>query len=92
MALGVPVVAYASTAVPDTLGDAGLVWPEPDPFLLAQSIAEVVRDGPTRRALTERGRRRYREHFANARIQERFLGALRPLLAEHSGLTLARER
>ncbi len=69
MALGVPVVAYASTAVPDTLGDAGLVWPEPDPFLLAQSIAEVVRDGPTRRALTERGRRRYREHFANQSIQ-----------------------
>jgi glycosyltransferase involved in cell wall biosynthesis len=94
MALGVPVVAYAGTAVPDTLGDAGLLWPEPDPFLLAQSLAAVVRDGAPRRALVERGRRRYREHFANPRIQERFLDALRPLLAApvHSGLTLARGR
>ena len=81
MALGVPVVAYGSTAVPATLGDAGVVWPEPDPFLLAQSLAAVVRDGSTRRALVERGRRRYREQFANQRIRERFLDALQPLAA-----------
>ena len=80
MALGVPVVAYGSTAVPATLGDAGVVWPEPDPFLLAQSVAEVVRDGVTRRVLIERGRRRYREQFANRRIEEQFLRALQPLL------------
>jgi glycosyltransferase involved in cell wall biosynthesis len=82
MALGVPVVAYGSTAVPATVGDAGLVWPEPDPFLLAQSLAAVVPDGPARRALTERGRRRYHECFANRRIQQRFLDALKPLLTE----------
>jgi glycosyltransferase involved in cell wall biosynthesis len=80
MALGVPAVGYGSTAVPGTVGDAGLLWPEPDPFLLAQSVAEVVRDGATRRALIERGRRRYREQFANSSIRERFLHALQPLL------------
>jgi glycosyltransferase involved in cell wall biosynthesis len=81
MALGVPVVAYGTTAVPHTLGDAGLVWDEPDPFLLAQSIDTVVRDADVRRRLAERGRRRYQSLFANERIEHDFLHALRPLAA-----------
>ncbi|HWG45383.1 MAG TPA: glycosyltransferase family 4 protein, partial [Gemmataceae bacterium] len=32
MALKVPIVAYGTTAVPLTVGDAGLLWDEPDPF------------------------------------------------------------
>jgi glycosyltransferase involved in cell wall biosynthesis len=81
MALGVPVVGYGSTAVPATVGDAGLLWPEPDPFLLAQSVAAVAAAGPARQALAERGRRRYRERFANQRIQVQLLDALRTLAA-----------
>ena len=81
MALGVPVVAYGTTAVPHTLGDAGLVWDEPDPFLLAQSIDTVVRDGPVRRRLIERGKRRYRALFASERIEQDFLHALQTLAA-----------
>jgi glycosyltransferase involved in cell wall biosynthesis len=80
LALGVPVVAYGTTAVPHTLGDAALVWDEPDPFLLAQSIDTVVRDADVRRRLAERGRRRYQNLFANERIEQDFLHALRPLL------------
>jgi glycosyltransferase involved in cell wall biosynthesis len=76
MALRVPVVAYATTAVPDTVGDAGLVWEEPEPFLLAESLACLVREPGVRAGLVERGWRRYHEHFANERIAERFLAAL----------------
>ncbi len=81
MALQVPIVAYGTTAVPHTVGDAGLVWEEPDPFLLAQSIDTVVRDAAVRRSLTERGRRRYQQLFTNQRIERDFLHALRPLAA-----------
>jgi glycosyltransferase involved in cell wall biosynthesis len=81
MALKVPIVAYGTTAVPHTVGDAGLVWEEPDPFLLAQSIDTVVRDSAIRRRLTERGWRRYQNLFANERIQRDFLHAMRPLAA-----------
>ncbi|HZV03610.1 MAG TPA: glycosyltransferase family 4 protein [Gemmataceae bacterium] len=81
MALQVPIVAYGTTAVPHTVGDAGLVWDEPDPFLLAQSIDTVLRDEAVRRSLTERGRRRYQQLFANPRIERDFLHALRPLAA-----------
>jgi glycosyltransferase involved in cell wall biosynthesis len=81
MALQVPIVAYASTAVPHTLGDAGLVWDEPDPFLFAQSIATVMRDECVRRQLTERGRRRYQERFTNQQLERDFLYALKTLAA-----------
>jgi glycosyltransferase involved in cell wall biosynthesis len=81
MALEVPIVAYGTTAVPHTVGDSGLVWDEPDPFVLAQSIDAVVRDAQVRRTLTERGRRRYQRLFANPRIEHDFLHALRPLAA-----------
>ena len=81
MALQVPIVAYGATAVPHTVGDAALVWDEPDPFLLAQSIDTVVRDTAVRRSLTERGRRRYQQLFTNQRIERDFLHALRPLAA-----------
>jgi glycosyltransferase involved in cell wall biosynthesis len=81
MALGVPIIGYGSTAVPHTVGDAGLIWEEPDPFLLAQSLEAVLRDGETRRRLTERGRRRYHSLFDNRRIEQAFLHALRPLAA-----------
>jgi glycosyltransferase involved in cell wall biosynthesis len=80
MALQVPIVAYGTTAVPHTVGEAGLVWDEPDPFLLAQSIDAVVRDARVRRQLTERGRRRYQEWFSNQRIERDFLHALRRAL------------
>jgi glycosyltransferase involved in cell wall biosynthesis len=77
MALQVPIVAYGTTAVPHTVGNAGLVWDEPDPVLLAQSIDTVVRDSEVRQQLIERGWRRYRERFANQRLERDFLRALR---------------
>lgn len=80
MALQVPIVAYGTTAVPHTAGDAGLVWDEPDPFVLAQSIDVLVRNAAVRRDLTERGQRRYQERFANPRIERDFLQLLRPHL------------
>ncbi len=71
----------ARRAVPHTVGDAGLVWDEPDPFLLAQSVDAVVRDADLRRRLAERGWRRYQQLFCNDRIEHAFLHALRPLAA-----------
>jgi glycosyltransferase involved in cell wall biosynthesis len=75
MALGVPVVAWGTTAVTDTVGDAGLVWDDPEPFLLAQSIDTVVRDADVRALLTRRGLRRYRERFSTPQIEAAFLAA-----------------
>jgi len=75
MALGVPVIAWSTTAVTDTVGDAGILWDDPEPFLLAQSIDSVVRDTDLRTLLTRRGHRRYEERFSTKRIEKGFLAA-----------------
>ena len=76
MALKVPIVAYASTAIPETAADAALVWNERDPFLLAQSIDCLLTSDNTRMALTSRGYDRYEETFSNHLIERQFLDTL----------------
>jgi glycosyltransferase involved in cell wall biosynthesis len=81
MALGVPVAAYAACAVADTAAGAALLWPEPDPLLLAASADRLARDGAARALLAAAGRRRYHDRFATDRLEADFLGALAPLAA-----------
>jgi glycosyltransferase involved in cell wall biosynthesis len=56
MALGVPVVAYAAAAIPDTVGDAGVLLDEKDPLLVACAVDRVVSDGSLRDELKAAGR------------------------------------
>jgi glycosyltransferase involved in cell wall biosynthesis len=80
MAMKLPIIAYASSAIPGTVEDAGLVWAERDPYLLAQSLDLVVRDEKIAGALSLKGRRRYEEKFTNEKIEGQFLSALDCLL------------
>lgn len=61
MAHGLPVVAVAETAVPETVGNAGLLLPRPDPLELALAARRVVTDRALAETLVERGRRRASE-------------------------------
>jgi glycosyltransferase involved in cell wall biosynthesis len=76
MSMKLPIAAFASTAIPETLGDAGLTWPERDPFLIAESINLILRDNSVRAGLGLRGLRRYEARFTNQRIENTFLSAL----------------
>ncbi|HEY6187703.1 MAG TPA: glycosyltransferase family 4 protein [Pyrinomonadaceae bacterium] len=80
MAMKLPVMAYASSAIPGTVEDAGLVWSERDPYLLAESLDLIVKDERVSVALGLKGRRRYEEKFTNERIEAEFLNALGGLL------------
>jgi glycosyltransferase involved in cell wall biosynthesis len=80
MAMKVPIVAYASTAIPETVGSAGLVWEERNPYLLAESIKSIVGDRSVGQALSAMGWRRYAQHFTNERIEAGFLAAINGLL------------
>ncbi|MEP7044317.1 MAG: glycosyltransferase family 4 protein [Dokdonella sp.] len=64
MALGTPVIARASSALPWTLGDAGLLWESADPHLVAASVLRLRNDAELRATLRERGRARYADRFA----------------------------
>lgn len=76
MAMKVPIIAYASSAVPATIGDAGLVWPERNPYLLAASIDYLNRDESASAALGLRGRHRYEHLFATGQIAHQFTVAM----------------
>jgi glycosyltransferase involved in cell wall biosynthesis len=79
MHFGVPVVARAATAVPDTVGDAGLLLPDAaadDPVVVATAVRRVLTDQPLRDGLVAAGRRRL-EHFSPAGTARRFLEVLR---------------
>lgn len=76
MAMNVPIVAYASSAIPETIGPAGVVWNERNPYLLAESINSIVTERSLGKNLSAIGRRRYQESFSNDQIGARFLSAL----------------
>ena len=72
MALKVPIVAYASTAIPETAKDAALIWSERDPFLMAQSIAFLEANEAAKMEIVYRGSQRYVENFSKHAIEKRF--------------------
>ena len=81
MAYHVPVTAYASTAITETLGPAGLLWPERDPRLIAASINAVVTNPEVADGLGQLGWERYHTRFRNDLIAKAFLEAMDPMLA-----------
>lgn len=76
---GVPVVAYSSTAVPETLADGGLCLPSKSPLVLAAAVERVVRDRELHAGLVAAGRRRLAD-FDLAVTRQRMTDALAPLL------------
>lgn len=62
MAFGVPVLARAIAAVPETVGAAGLLLPaDAGPEMFAEGLVCVAYDEAVRRELTTRGRQRIRD-------------------------------
>ena len=76
MSMKLPITAYASTAIPETLGDAGIAWPDREPLLLAESINLFVRNSKVRNALGLRGRVRYEAMFTNEKTEQTFVNAI----------------
>ena len=58
MGHGVPIVAYGVTAVPETVGGAGLVLPDKSAVPFAAAVGRVLHDGTLRGLLTAAGRER----------------------------------
>jgi L-malate glycosyltransferase len=72
MGHGVPIVAYATSAVPETVADAGLLLRSKEPLRFAASVHRVVEDTRLRTQLVEAGRRRA-ETFSLANSRRRFV-------------------
>src|SRR5437867_5661846 len=81
-----PIVAHAAGAIPETLGEAGILLEDKSPGAVAAALERVVGDAALRRELVEKGRRHVAD-FARERVAER----LRRALAQ-GGWDLAPER
>ena len=75
-----PTIARAHAAIPETMGDAGLLLPpDEDPILLAEAMVEVVSDDALRKDLVERGRARlavFDPDLARAAVLEHLLSVV----------------
>jgi glycosyltransferase involved in cell wall biosynthesis len=80
MQAGLPVVAHAAAAVPDTVGDAALLVTSLRPLTVAAAVERVVADDGLRDELIRRGRRRAGD-FGLEVSRARFLEALAPVLS-----------
>jgi L-malate glycosyltransferase len=81
MHFDVPVIAYAVSAVPDTVGDGGLLLTDKDPVIVAAAADRLRSDASLRQSLVEAGRKRV-EHFSIARTGPHMIHALTTLMKE----------
>ena len=63
-----PVIGSDSGAIPDVMGDAGLVFPEGDPKALAAAIAALHFDPAAAGERGRLGRRQVEQHYTWARV------------------------
>jgi L-malate glycosyltransferase len=77
---GLPIVAYASTAVPETLGDGGLCLVDKSPAVVAAAVARIDGDQALREAFVAAGRRRLAD-FDPRRTRQAFAAAFESLTA-----------
>ena len=56
MAAGVPVIAARAGALPEVLGEDGVLVPVDEPPALASAIQQLLKDGPGRATLAQRAR------------------------------------
>ncbi len=68
MAAGVPIVGSSSGAIPEVIGDAGLIFPEGDVEALRRQLQTLLTDESLRKTLIDRGHERVRTSYSNAVI------------------------
>jgi glycosyltransferase involved in cell wall biosynthesis len=72
MGHGIPIVAYGVTAVPETVGDAGLLLSDKSPLHFAAAVGRVLSDPALRQHLSTAGLARAAE-FSLPHSQRRFV-------------------
>jgi glycosyltransferase involved in cell wall biosynthesis len=77
MAFRVPILAWAQTAVGETLGDVGMVHERFDPLTFGDDLEEIRHNSARRLAMADSGRLRYESEFHPRAIQRKLLRLVR---------------
>ena len=76
MFFDIPIIAYDSSAVGETLGGGGLLLKDKDPKVVAEAINIVATDENLRQTMKEKGRERLKD-FDNEEVKKRLMDVLR---------------
>lgn len=68
MSSGIPVIGSDSGAIPNVIGNAGLIFPENDVDALAKQLSQLQKNRSLRTQLAENGRIRAMTHFTHQRV------------------------
>ena len=82
MASGVPVIGSDSGAIPDVIGDAGLIFPEGDSHALSEQMTRLYQDHALYQNLQKRGRARFLTHFTQEDIAHATVQVYQELMAK----------
>jgi len=89
MACGVPVISTTGGALPEVVGDAGLLVPPADPAALAAAIRRILDHPDDGRVLGRRGLARVGLYFTWRRAAERTVSVYREAIDAHRRLRAA---
>ena len=81
MYFGVPIIAYDSTAIGDTLGGSGLLLQDKSPAIVGEAIRLVAENKELRDRLVMGQKERLKD-FAHDKIKKNFLEIMQKFLAE----------
>lgn len=79
-ACATPVIGSNSGAIPDVVGEAGIVVPERNPQALAQALQTLADDSNKARQMGEIGRRVVEENYTWARVAQQMREIYREML------------
>jgi glycosyltransferase involved in cell wall biosynthesis len=81
MACGVPVIGSTCGAIPEVIGDAGLIFPEGDARALAVALRQILTDEVLRKRLSVAGQERV-EQYTWDRVAEKTYQLFRQVLQQ----------
>jgi glycosyltransferase involved in cell wall biosynthesis len=80
MACNVPVIGSTCGAIPEVIGDAGMVVPENDATALAKALRLFINDADLQKRLARAGRKRVEKHFTWERVAEQIYAVYQEVL------------
>ena len=86
MACGVPVISTTGGALPEVVGDAGILVPPADHRALSTAIADLLDNPEKARNIGRAGFRRVQAHFTWKRAAEKTVAAYREVIRDHGRL------
>jgi glycosyltransferase involved in cell wall biosynthesis len=86
MACGVPVISTTGGALPEVVGNAGILVPPRNSRALAEAIADLVNHPHRAAAIGQAGYNRVQAHFTWRRAAEKTVGAYREVIDDYHRL------